>query len=150
MTAQPTPTTGLPPALLDHVGYLAVVMGQWSQASFEVAMATLELRPIHFDYLATLADKGACAQNRLATLLDVDAARIVALTDELEGRGLVERTTDPADRRRNLVSLTRAGRAVMAKAERLAVEVEGTLTAHLSETETRQLRSLLRKALAIA
>jgi DNA-binding MarR family transcriptional regulator len=137
----------LPEALTGHAGYLGVVMGQRSQERFEVAMATLDLRPVHYDFLASLGENGPLAQKDLARLLEVDAARIVALTDELQARGLVDRSVDARDRRRNLVSLTRAGRTLTAKAQRLSSAVEEDLLARLSAAERAELRALLRKAL---
>lgn len=140
-------TPELPTALTGHAGFLGVVMGQRSQERFEVAMATLDLRPVHFDYLASLAESGPLAQKDLARLLEVDAARIVALTDELQARDLVDRSVDARDRRRNLVSLTRTGRALTTKAQRLATAVEADLLSRLSPAERADLRALLRKAL---
>jgi DNA-binding MarR family transcriptional regulator len=147
MTSRDAPA--LPLALTEHVGYLSVVMGQRSQARFELAMAKLDLRPVHFDYLATLAGAGPMAQKDLARLLELDAARIVALTDELEMRDLVERTVDSADRRRNLVSLTRSGRGLTTRAARLAADVEAELLSRLSTADGDHLRTLLQRALEL-
>lgn len=149
MNASTPPTDGpkLPEALTGHVGYLGVVLGQRSQARFEEAMARLGIRPVHYDYLATLAEGGPMAQKDLARLVEVDAARIVSLTDELESRGLVDRAVDPADRRRNLVSLTRDGRALFARAQKVAARVENDLLASLTTAERDSLRRLLRLAL---
>jgi len=147
MAATVSTSPQLPEALTGHAGYLSVVMGQRSQDRFETAIAQLELRPIQYDYLATLSASGPMAQNQLAALLEVDAARIVSLTDELQARSLVERTVDPGDRRRNLLSLTRAGRALNVKAARLAAVVEDELLSRLDPRERVQLRALLRKAL---
>jgi DNA-binding MarR family transcriptional regulator len=139
----------LPPALTTHVGYLSVVMGQRSQGLFEDAMEPLGLRPILFDYLAALADGGPRSQRELARLLEIDAARIVSLTDELESRSLVERAVDASDRRRNLVSLTRQGRSLYARAAKVATKVEGELLSSLSSHDQDRLRQLLRTALGL-
>ncbi|MDQ1308011.1 MAG: hypothetical protein QG671_3845 [Actinomycetota bacterium] len=139
----------LPVALTGHVGYLAVVMGQRSQARFEVAMEAFELRPVHYDYLASLGEHGAASQRELADLLEVDAARVVSLTDALEQRGLVTRTVDPADRRRNLLTLTADGRRLLAKATKAATRVEHDLLAGLTAAEQDSLRGLLQRALSI-
>ena len=53
----------LPDALTNHAGYLSVVMGQRSQDRFETAMASLDLKPIHFDFLATLSENGPTAEH---------------------------------------------------------------------------------------
>ena len=145
--APPQRLIELPPALTQHVGYLSVVMGQRSQSLFEEAMEPLDLRPILYDYLAALADSGAKSQRDLARLLEIDAARVVGLTDELESNGLVKRTVDPADRRRNLISLTRAGRTLFGRASKVASRIEGELLAFLTTTDQASLRRLLRAAL---
>ena len=140
----PQAPVSLPQALTEHIGYLGVLLGQRAQRDFEVAIAPLDLVPGQYDYLATLAAHGPLAQRTLATVLGVDPARIVAMTDVLEGRGAVTRTTDPTDRRRNLVGLTRRGTTLTAKAARAAAAVEAGLTRGLSASERVELRRLLR------
>jgi DNA-binding MarR family transcriptional regulator len=53
------------------------------------------------------------SQQEAASTLGIDRTSMVALTDELEGLGLLAREVDPADRRRNVVRLTERGRAVL-------------------------------------
>lgn len=135
----------LPTALTSHIGYLGILVGQRTQRDFEAAIAPLDLVPAQYDYLATLAEHGPQSQRALADVLDVDPARIVGLTDQLEGRGLVTRTTDPADRRRNLVGLTRKGISLTARAARIAADLEDEITADLSTRERTELRRLLQR-----
>ncbi len=151
MNGEPPPThlAELPADLTDHVPFLGVVLGQRSQQLFEAAMAPLGLRPVHYDYLACLRTKGPLPQGELARLMEVDAARIVALTDELEERTLVTRTVDPSDRRRKLLELTAPGRRLLGRARRSADTVEAEVLAELDEDEQRTLRRLLRRALGL-
>jgi len=51
----------------------------------------------------------AASMRHLASLLNCDPLNVTFLVDRLEERGLVERQTDPADRRVKLVGLTTAG-----------------------------------------
>jgi DNA-binding MarR family transcriptional regulator len=139
----------LPAALVDHAGYLAVRLGQRAQAAFEDAIVSLDLRPAQFDFLVTLAEHGAISQRRAAEVLGVDAARIVALTDLMASRGVVTRTVDPQDRRRNLVALTRPGRTLVTKALRLSSKVEDDLLRVLDASEQETLRRLLQKTLRL-
>lgn len=135
----------LPAALTEHLGYLGVVLGQRAQSAFERAIAPHDLVPAQYDYLAVLADLGPLSQRRVAAVLGVDPSRVVALTDELQERGLVSREVDPGDRRRNLVSLTRAGRSFTARIARLAAGVEKELVAGLTRAEQDELRRLLKR-----
>jgi DNA-binding MarR family transcriptional regulator len=58
----------------------------------------------------------------LADSLNVDAPWVTLMVDDLEERGLVERTPHPTDRRRKLLVLTPEGRAVAEEAERILLE----------------------------
>ena len=151
MLAEPPPARldELPPALTDHIGFLGVVLGQRSQQLFERALAPLDVRPVQFDYLACLASTGPLPQRALADLMEVDAARIVALTDELEAQGCVTRTVDHVDRRRKLLTLTANGKALFLAAQEAAKQVQDTLLTHLDEAQRKQLRALLRLALGM-
>jgi len=137
-------STALPAALTEHVGYLAVLLGQRAQADFEAAIEPLGLVPGHYDYLATLREHGPTSQRHLATVLGLDPARVVALTDQLAERGLVTREVDPSDRRRNRITLTRAGTTLVKQVARIAAQVEAGLMAGLSRADQAELRRLLR------
>jgi DNA-binding MarR family transcriptional regulator len=147
-TTEQTPSE-LPTALTGHAGYLAVLLGQRAQLLFEAAIAPMDLRPAAYDFLATVAERGPLSQRELADTLRIDAARIVAMTDELEGRGLVSRSVDPSDRRRNRVALTPEGKSLTGKVRRIAAKVETDLLAALSVPERETLRSLMRRCLAL-
>lgn len=55
----------------------------------------------------------------LAGLLLTDRPYATLVVDHLVGRGLVERSPNPADRRSKIVTVTEAGRAAAAEAERI-------------------------------
>lgn len=136
-----------PAALTGHVAYLAVELGYRAQRRFESAMADLDLRATHFDFLAALEEFGAQPQTQIAAAIRLDPARIVGMTDLLGERGLVERTVDPQDRRRNLVALTPAGRELFEAARVRSEAVERELLAELTPKEQDAVRGLLQKAL---
>lgn len=138
---------GLPVVMHDHVPYLLVRLGKRAQRAFEEALVPLGLRPPHFDLLAVLGEHGALSQKAVATILDVDSARVVALADELGDQGALERTPDPADRRRNLLTLTPAGNRLLRKAKRAAVQVESDLTRALDDESRAALRAGLQRLL---
>jgi DNA-binding MarR family transcriptional regulator len=68
--------------------------------------------------LAELGRGPAVSQLDLAQRMGYDKTRLIALIDELAGRGLVSRTPDPADRRARTVALTDAGADQLAVARR--------------------------------
>lgn len=67
--------------------------------------------------LLRLARGAATSPNDLHRLFGHKRSTLTSVLDRLESRGLVERTTNPADRRSFLISLTRAG---VAAAQRVA------------------------------
>jgi DNA-binding MarR family transcriptional regulator len=75
----------------------------------------------------------------LAERLLVTTASMTSLLDTLEGRGLVARRPDPDDRRKQLVSLTRAGRALVDKILPEVVALQTAIMAGLSESDRRHL-----------
>jgi DNA-binding MarR family transcriptional regulator len=60
--------------------------------------------------LVTLADEPVRTQAALADAIRADKTRIIPVLDDLQQRGLIERSPDPADRRSHRLSLTAAGR----------------------------------------
>lgn len=93
--------------------------------------------------LTALAEAGPTSQADLGRRIGLDRSDVTAAIAEMAGRGLVDRTPDPADRRRNLVRITDVGaeqRAVM-DAEVIAAQEE--LLAPLSAAERRQLLAML-------
>jgi DNA-binding MarR family transcriptional regulator len=63
--------------------------------------------------------EGPLSLSGIAETVGVDAPYATLIVDTLEARGLVQRHTDPADRRRKLVSLTPAGREAVSRVARI-------------------------------
>jgi DNA-binding MarR family transcriptional regulator len=79
----------------------------------------------------------------LADTTGADAPYVTLIVNELEARGLVTRTSDAGDRRRKLVSLTRAGQDA-ADAAREIITRPPLLFEQLSRRELEQLSVVLR------
>jgi len=86
---------------------------------------------------------------RIAHLLKCDNSTVTWIVDRLEERGLVERGSDPKDRRVKLIALTDEGRRVRDEVS-ARLEVPPPEIAGLSRTDQKALRDLLRRALADA
>jgi DNA-binding MarR family transcriptional regulator len=84
------------------------------------------------------------SQGELARRLGVDRTTMVALIDDVERRGWVERRTDPSDRRRNVVELTASGRDTLERARRASDEAEQEFLAPLSAADAQAFRRMLR------
>lgn len=103
------------------------------------------LRSYHYRLLAALEESGPSSQADLARSTNVDRSDVVTALGELEQHGLIERTVDPTNRRRNIVRITRTGRRQLRTLDRVIDEIQARVLAPLSQTERRQLTKLLRK-----
>lgn len=95
--------------------------------------------------LTSLAEQGAASQAALGRRLWIDRSDLHAILNDLEQRGFVERVRDERDRRRNVVELTRAGRAALARMDTRVDAAQDAVLAPLSRSERRDLVSLLER-----
>jgi DNA-binding MarR family transcriptional regulator len=70
---------------------------------------------------------------------------MVALVDELEERGFLERRADPSDRRVRTLHLTPAGRKALEEAFQVAVAHEQKVSGGLTAAEREELLAYLRR-----
>ncbi len=106
-------------------------------------LASAQTRRHHYTLLATLVEGGPASQAALSRRTTIDRSDLVVTVNALAERGLVERTPDPTDRRRNVVTITSAGRRQLRKLDRLLAKVQDELLAPLSPEERMQLINLL-------
>ena len=105
------------------------------------------LSKYHYAVLAALEDDAPASQADLSRRTGIDRSDIVAVMNELERRGAVERMTDPADRRRNLITMTAAGVELLDELQRIIDAAQEELLVHLDAGERQQLVQLLQRAL---
>jgi DNA-binding MarR family transcriptional regulator len=103
------------------------------------------LRSYHYRLLAALEEWGPVGQADLGRSTSLDRSDVVAVLGELERFGLIERTVNPANRRRNIVSITPAGGKQLRALDHVVDEVQERVLAPLSQDERRELTKLLRK-----
>ena len=137
-----------PPTLLALPTYLASHVGYLGRRHLVAVLAEHHLRLQHFAVLTALADFGPLAQHELAERLGLNRSHLVGYLDEIEGRDLVARRRDPADRRRQHVDLTAAGTALVAELLPVVERANEELLAPLSADERRTLAELLRRVVA--
>ncbi|MGV9213466.1 MarR family winged helix-turn-helix transcriptional regulator [Micromonospora sp. RB23] len=109
--------------------------------------AAHDLRGYHYRLLAALAESGPASQADLGRRCGIDRSDVVAAVNDLAGRGLVVRAPDPADRRRNVISLTDAGADTAHRMTDTVARVQDDLLAPLSSAEREQLTRLLTRLL---
>ncbi|GGQ19764.1 MarR family winged helix-turn-helix transcriptional regulator [Streptosporangium pseudovulgare] len=100
-------------------------------------------RGYHYRLLATLEESGPASQAALGRRSGIHLSDMVATINELADRELVERAPDPSDRRRNIISLTSAGKRQLRRLEKRLAECQDELLAPLSPEERQRLAELL-------
>lgn len=103
------------------------------------------LRGYHYRLLAALEEFGPASQAALGRGTGIDRSDVTAALVELEERGLVQRSVNPADRRRNVVSITAAGTARLEELDAVVDTIQERLLAPLSAEERRQFVTLIRR-----
>jgi DNA-binding MarR family transcriptional regulator len=129
----------------EDVSFLLARANSLSVAAGDAALAAYGLKVRSFSVLALAASGHGLSQRDLSAFLRLDPSRVVALVDDLQSRGLVERRPDPADRRANLVVATPDGRTLCARARRATVAAEQRLHAGLTEQERAAFADVLRR-----
>lgn len=104
-------------------------------------------RGYHFRLLDSLVSAGPASQAALGRRTGIHLSDLVGALNELESAGFVRRAPDPADRRRNVVSATEAGRERAAELGARVAVIQEELLAPLSASEREQLTRLLQRLL---
>ena len=110
-------------------------------------LATVGARGYHYRALACLDELGPASQADLGRRSGIHLSDLVATINELADQHLVERAPDPADRRRNIITITPAGRRQLRRLDKQLTRIQDELLAALSPDERDQLAALLRRVL---
>jgi DNA-binding MarR family transcriptional regulator len=106
-------------------------------------LARADARKWHYAVLATLDEFGPASQAELSNRTGIYRSDLVAVINELADRGLVERTPNPADRRQNVITVTKQGHRQLLKLDKLLADVETEVLAPLTPPQREQLAQLL-------
>ncbi|MET9593074.1 MarR family transcriptional regulator [Streptomyces sp. NPDC006516] len=106
-------------------------------------LARAGARKWHYAVLATLDEFGPASQAELVSRTGIYRSDMVTVINELADRELVKRSPNPADRRQNVITLTRQGQRQLLKLDKLLSEAESDVLAPLTPPEREQLARLL-------
>lgn len=98
-----------------------------------------------YGVLATLVEFGPAAQAEIGRRLRIDPSDMVAIVNELVTEELVTRERDPQDRRRNVVTVTDAGRAALDRFDAAIATEEDALLETFTADERAQLLEFLHR-----
>jgi DNA-binding MarR family transcriptional regulator len=138
--ASPARLRGTPSWLITHT---ATHANRLVTAGFAAADA----RRYHYSLLAALEEFGPASQAALGRRSGMDRSDVVAMINELADKHLVERTPDPADRRRNIITITPAGVQQLRRLDGVVAAIQDQLLGPLSANERKELVRLLSRML---
>jgi DNA-binding MarR family transcriptional regulator len=127
------------------LAFLLSQVGIHAARQFAERIGEVGLQPPLFRALNVVDIAEGQSQQAIGQAIGAPASRMVAIVDELEQRGLVERRPDPGDRRVRAVHLTKEGRKTLARGRKIAAEHEDGLAAGLSAAERKRLVTLLQR-----
>ncbi|GAA5075431.1 MarR family winged helix-turn-helix transcriptional regulator [Nocardia iowensis] len=132
----PARLRALPTRLVNQVALVA-------NRATERALNTTGSRPYHYALLAALGEFGSISQADLGRRTRIDRSDIVATVNELADRGFVQRSPDPGDRRRKIVTITAAGTAHLTELDERLAGAQDELLAGLNAADRAELVRLL-------
>ena len=107
------------------------------------ALAGAGARRYHVSVLTTLAEFGPLSQADLGRRCGIDRSDMVELINDLSAQACVARSPDEVDRRRNVISLTGAGKQRLAVLRTLVDAAQDELLSGLSAADRAEFVSLL-------
>ena len=125
--------------------FLLAQLGAHAASQFAERLRVLELTPPDAGILRLLRIAAGLSQQELAAKLQIHPSRLVAILDELERRGFVQRTSNTDDRRQYALHLTEEGKQALDAIGQIARQHQEALCAALSHEERETLTELLQK-----
>jgi DNA-binding MarR family transcriptional regulator len=125
------------------LSFLLSQVGTYAARRFAERIAEIGLQPPQFRVLNVVDAAEGQSQHAIAEVIQAPPSRMVAIVDELEEGGLLERRPHPGDRRVRALYLTPKGREVLAAGRGIAKEHEEDLARGMSAADRKRLIALL-------
>ena len=125
--------------------FLLAQLGAYASGQFAKRLEPLGFTPAHAGIFRIIAAIPGLSQQELAAKLGMYASRLVAIIDDLEKRGLIERQASNTDRRLYALHLTKSGREQFSAIGAIAREHGRDLLDGLSDEERSTLTALLER-----
>ncbi len=141
-TANPTPTRlrALPSWVINQTAIAA-------NRLTDRALADKGSRRHHFAMLSALEEFGPSSQADLSRCTGIDRSDVVAAVNAMVERGFLHRSPDPADGRRNIVTLTPEGKEHLESLSAHLADAQDELLRALSPAESKTIVELLTRVL---
>ncbi len=110
---------------------------------FAAELKDFDVSPGRFGVLVLISANPGMTQSLLASATHLDRSTMVAVIDQLETRGLVERRASPTDRRSNALVLTAEGEKLLKQMKRRIKQHEARIAEAMTPAEWETLVELL-------
>ena len=132
------------------IGHMVRRLQQRSNMVFAQRMTEegFDLTSVQFAALDAIHHHPGIDQARVAEAIAFDRATIGGVIERLEKKGLVDRTVSPQDRRAKVLHLTPEGQAVYVQVVPVVEGLQPEIVDKLTDKQRKQLKKLLRLALA--
>jgi DNA-binding MarR family transcriptional regulator len=137
-------TSPLPSSVADQIGFLLSKAHLRVHNRANEALEPLDLTVKHYGLLTLIVHEGPIPQGRLGEIMRIDRTTMVALIDDLERDGHVDRTRNPEDRRAYALAATARGKRVQSSAAAAMKEVQNEALSPLTSADRRELQRMLR------
>jgi len=109
----------------------------------EPKCAALGVSPAEGHLLSYLRTYAPCPITEIVRVFGIRPSTMTSILERLDGRGLLTREPDPEDRRSVRISLTREGRVVADRINRLVRDLEGRIGTRVGQRELAGFRSVM-------
>ncbi|WP_406284992.1 MarR family winged helix-turn-helix transcriptional regulator [Embleya sp. NBC_00896] len=143
----PDPERRTPGGLRKRASRLLAQLSTQSDRLVTEGLARLDARKWHYAVLASLQEYGPGSQATLSRRTGIYRSDMVGVLNDLAERDLVERTPDPNDRRRNVITITGQGNGHLVLLDQALDDLHEELLAPLAPTERDRFVQLLTRLL---
>jgi DNA-binding MarR family transcriptional regulator len=133
-----------------NIGRIDAYLGYWLRFvsnqvtnAFQQKLAKKGVTVAEWLILRFLWSQAPCSLTKLSEVMGIDKGSMSRLTDRLEKRNLIKRTTDLKDRRLYSIELTAEGSLLVPKLAQIADENDAYFFGHLSSHQFQDIKNFL-------
>ena len=132
--------------LKDSIGTLIFLTSKSMENAAECEIKSkLGLTSSQWKVILALNSFDGLSQRELADMIYVDGSTLVPVIDKMEKNGLLERKSDPKDRRHNRLYLTKKSESVVDSIIEIVLQLRKTLYKGLSKDDLESMRPKLKR-----
>lgn len=129
----------------EHLAYIVASVNRQLEEELQERLRPAGVPIEQLRILEALDRAGACPMGELATHALVEPPTLTKIIDRMVSDSLVFRAPDPNDRRRVLILLAPAGKALYKRLRKVSTAQEERLAKQLRQGKAEELRNLLRE-----